>query len=211
MATGFERPKGGSASREYAQWAGKPLPPAELLTFAANRSGRGVVDIAREMWRLRRGPGQLRMKEYVQYGLYDNTRFTPAQKAEFLSNLEHWKIAAVCCDMSWQATTEDKWLTSHILGPTSVPVPRTLGVIDKGHRSYPDTRVFRTPDDLRGYLSREAEFPLFGKVNRGMVSFGAFLALGADDEAIELKGEGRLHGRRSGTSSSARTPICCSR
>lgn len=187
-----ERQGSDGATRDHAQWAQEPPGPSELLTFAAKRSGRGVVALAREMWRLRRGPGRLRLNEYVQFGLYDDTRFSAAQKAAFLSNREHWKITQVCCDMTWQATTEDKWLTGHILAPTPIALPETLGMIDKGFRSYPGTRVFRTLDDLRTYLVQEAAFPLFGKVNRGMVSFGAFQALGADDAGVDLKGEGRV-------------------
>nr|MCU0912367.1 hypothetical protein [Paracoccaceae bacterium] len=112
-------PAGGAAGRDMAARGNKPPRPSELLTFAARRSGRGVVDIAREAWRLRRGPGRLRLNEYVQFGLYDSVRFSADEKARFLSNLEHWTITQRCCDMTWQATTEDKWLANHILARES--------------------------------------------------------------------------------------------
>jgi hypothetical protein len=184
---------GGAAGRDMAARGDKAPAPAELLTFAARRSGRGVVDIAREAWRLRRGPGRLRLNEYVQFGLYDSARYPAEEKARFLSNLEHWSITRRCCDMTWQAATEDKWLANHILAKGSgVAVPETLAVIDPGLRAYPGTRKIATLDDLRAFVTREARYPLFGKVNRGIIGAGVFQMLSGDAEGVELAGEGRL-------------------
>lgn len=162
----------------------------EYLRHAQQKSGRSPMDLVREFFRLSRGPGKLTLAEYVQLGVYDQARHSAADQARFISLNLHWPITHVCCDMTWQATTEDKWLCSHILSRSSVPVPETLAVIDKTDRAYPDTRKIKTAENLRDFLKSQGTLPLFGKENRGICSFGAFQVLDADDRALLLKGEG---------------------
>ena len=151
------------------------------------------LDIAREFFRLNRGAGRLSLAEYVQFGLYDKTRYSPAEQAEFLSLSLHWPITHVCCDMTWQATTEDKWLCSHILARSEVRVPQTLAVIDKSDRHYPGTHKISSAAGLKDFMTAGARLPLFGKENRGICSFGVFLAQEADATGMVLKGQERIN------------------
>jgi hypothetical protein len=164
----------------------------DYLRSAQRRSGRRSLDLAREFLRLHRAPGRLTLPEYVQYGVYDTARHDAEAQSRFITNTLHWPITHVCCDMTWQATTEDKWLCSHILARSAVRVPETLAVIDRGDRTYPDTRKIATSGQLRDFMTAPDALPLFGKENRGICSFGAFLALDADAGGIVLKGVGRL-------------------
>ena len=165
----------------------------DYLRHAHKKSGRPPLDLAREFFRLNRGPGKLTWAEYVQYGVYDTTRYSPEEQARFLTNTLHWPITHVCCDMTWQATTEDKWLCAHILARSAIRVPETLAVIDKTDRAYPGTHKISTAGQLRDFMRSENILPLFGKENRGICSFGAFLAQDADDKAMELKGRGWIN------------------
>lgn len=164
----------------------------DYLRHARERSGRRPMELAREYFRLHRGRGRLTWPEYVQYGVYDRTRYSPDDQSRFLTNTLHWPITRACCDMTWQAATEDKWLCSHILAGTAVRVPETLAVIDRGDRDYPGTRRISTAGQLRDFMTSPDVLPLFGKENRGICSFGAFVALEADAKAVHLKGEGWL-------------------
>jgi hypothetical protein len=65
-------------------------------------------------------------------------------------------------------------------------------VIDKTGRTYPETHKISTARQLRDFLTSQDVLPLFGKENRGICSFGAFLALDADENAMFLKGQGWL-------------------
>lgn len=164
----------------------------DYMRHAQKTSGRRPIDLAREFFRLSRGRGKLTWHEYVQYGVYDKTRHGPEDQSRFLTNTLHWPITHVCCDMTWQATTEDKWLCSHILARSAIRVPETLAVIDKTERTYPGTHKISTARQLRDFMTAQDALPLFGKENRGICSFGAFLAQDADEKAILLKGEGWL-------------------
>lgn len=162
----------------------------DYLRHAQKKSGRKPMDLLREFLRLNRGAGKLTLPEYVQYGVYDKTRYRPEDQARFITNTLHWPITHVCCDMTWQATTEDKWLCSHILARSEIAVPQTLAVIDKTERTYPGTRKISTAQQLRDFVTAQDVSPFFAKENRGICSFGAFLVLGADDKAVHLQGQG---------------------
>lgn len=162
----------------------------DYLRHAQQKSGRRPMELVSEYFRLRRGPGKLTLPEYIQFGVYDKARLSPADQSRFISLNLHWPITRICCDMTWQAATEDKWLCSHILDRTTVKVPETLAVIDKTDRAYPNTRKITTAQSLREFLKAHGTLPLFGKENRGICSFGAFQVLDADDTALLLKGEG---------------------
>ena len=162
------------------------------LRHAQQKSGRSPLEMTREFIRLNRGCGRLTWPEYVQYGVYDKTRYSPEEQAKFLTNTLHWPITRVCCDMTWQATTEDKWLCAHILAQSTIRVPETLAVIDKSERAYPATHKISTAEQLRDFITSQDVLPLFGKQNRGICSFGAFVAVDADDHAMLLKGQGWL-------------------
>jgi hypothetical protein len=148
--------------------------------------------MTREFIRLNWGCGKLTLPEYVQYGVYDKTRHSPEDQAKFITNTLHWPITHICCDMTWQATTEDKWLCAHILARSTIRVPETLAVIDKSERTYPATHKISTAKQLRDFMTSQDVLPLFGKESRGICSFGAFLAVDADENAMLLKKQGWL-------------------
>ena len=164
---------------------------AEYLRHAAKTSGRGPVALAMEYLRLLRGPGRMTLPEYVQYGLHDPA-LDDEERRRFITNTLHWPITHQCCDMTWQATTEDSWLCARILEGSGIAMPRTLAVIDRTARAWPGTRTIRTPAELREFALGDARngAPVFGKENRGVSGFGTFLVREAEGERLHLQGEG---------------------
>lgn len=165
------------------------LPFFEYLRLASAKSGRNAFDIAREFFQLHRGRGKLSIAEYFDYGLYDSENLSRADKSRYISESIHWKIAAKCCDMSWRALTEDKWLCAVFLANAGVRVPETLAILDQSLRTYVGVEKIATVDRLKSFLTSEASLPVYGKHLRGIGSLGNFLMTGADDEAIHLKNE----------------------
>ena len=182
-----------AGTRERLRWdESKKAGTLEYLRHAQRKSGRRPMALVREHFRLSRASGKLTLAEYVQYGVYDTTRYSPDEQARFITNTLHWPITHVCCDMTWQATTEDKWLCGHILARAGIRMPETVAVIDKSERAYPGTHKIATAAQLRDFMTRAENRPLFGKENRGICSFGAFLAEDADARGLLLKGHGRI-------------------
>lgn len=183
-------PGGHALSRDLAQHRKAKPATADWLRHARKASGRRPMELVREFVRLHRGPGRLTLPEYVEYGVWDRDRHGPEDQARFITNTLHWPITRTCCDMTWQAATEDKWLSAHILARSGVRVPETLAVIDTTDRAYPGTCTIATVADLRAFLGVGGVLPLFGKENRGMCSYGAFLVEEADADGLRLRGQG---------------------
>ena len=179
-------------TKDHAAWRKAKPSAIDLLRHAQKKSGRRPLAMVREYYRLHRGPGRLTLPEYVQYGVYNTARYNPGEQARFLTNTLHWPITHRVCDMTWQSTTEDKWLCSHILARSNVRIPETLAVIDKSARAFPNTRKISTVEQLREFAMARGSSPFFGKENRGICSLGAFLVENADANALWVKGQGPI-------------------
>jgi hypothetical protein len=179
---------GHAVTRDQLEREGAKSTALDFLQHARTKSGRHPMELVREFFRLNRGRGKLTLQEYVQYGVFDTSRYDAEEQSRFLTNTLHWPITRICCDMTWQATTEDKWLCSRILAGSGVRVPDNLAVIDKTDRSYPGTRKISTAQEFRDFAMAQDAVPFFGKENRGICSLGAFLVEDADENAVRLKG-----------------------
>ena len=176
-------------ARDKEVWSKNKPTTLEYMMHAMEACGRSPLSLMWEYTKLSRQKGKISFPEYVQFGLYD-PEMPFEHKLRFITNKQHWPITFKCCDMTWQATTEDKWLCTKILQGSSIAVPESLAVIDKTKRNYPGTPKIATADELREFALANQGQPFFGKENRGMVSFGVFLVLEADSDRMHLKGEG---------------------
>lgn len=160
---------------------------ASLLRTAQARSGRSPLSMVAEHWRLQRRPGRLTLQEYFTYNLYDDGRYDAAAKERFLSERIHWPIADLCSDVTWRATTEDKWLSYRLLAQFGIATPETVAVVDRSQRAFADDRRIGDAGALRAFLAG-ACFPLFAKPNLSLGSFGAFVIEGYEDGWLRLDG-----------------------
>lgn len=160
---------------------------ASLLRAAQARSGRSPLSMVSEHWRLQRRPGRLTLQEYFTYNLYDDSRYDAAAKERFLSERIHWPITDLCSDITWRATTEDKWLSYRLLGQFGIATPETVAVIDRSQRAFAADRRIADATALRAFLG-SARFPIFAKPNLSLGSFGAFVIEGYEDGRLRLDG-----------------------
>ena len=180
-----------AVTRDREAWSEAKPQAMDYLRHASRRSGRSAVELVREYAGLHYGRGKLTLPEYVQYRVYETDR-SGEDKARFITNTLHWPITSTVCDMTWQAATEDKWLCAETLARSDIPTPEILAVIDHTDRVYPGARKIATVDELRAFAASADATPFFGKENRGICSFGAFLVTEADQSRLHLKGEGWL-------------------
>ena len=171
------------------QAARNSIKPKELeyFSYAVEQSKRKRLDLVREVMRLQRGRGKLPLHEYVRYRVFENDRLSPEDQSRFITNALCWPITYKVCDMTWQATTEDKWLCAHILKSSGIRVPETLAVIDRSGRNYLGTRKISTTDDFKSFLKEQRGQPVFAKVNRGICAYGALLIDEVEDDRLRLR------------------------
>ncbi|NIA67329.1 hypothetical protein HBA54_01850 [Pelagibius litoralis] len=179
-------------SKSYAESVSGGDSLASQLRAAQLRSGRNPMSMVMEHWKLRRKIGRLTLQEYLLYNLYDDSLYDQAEKERFLSEGVHWPITNRCSDLSWRATTEDKWLSYQILHQFGIAVPKTLAIIDSSGRSFGPDRRLENADQLSGFLRDLNTFPIFAKPNNSLGSFGAFVIQAFDNGVVHLDG-----GRRS--------------
>ena len=150
------------------------------LPNAVHESRRSPLSLVRESLALQRGPGRLPFREYVQLGVY-RPSLDDTERRRFLSESLHWPIVNRVNDFTWQAATEDKWLCARVLERFDIPTVPILAVVDLSGRPWPGTRVLEDAGGVRDFLHEHLpRSALFGKVNRGLASHGAFLVTSAD-------------------------------
>lgn len=179
-----------AVSKDQISWAPQKRNIVDYLTYAVRKSGRGFIELALEYVKLNKGVGKITLREYVQYRMYETDQCTPEEQKRFITNDLHWPITHNCCDMSWQAVTEDKWLCAYFLKGTDIPVPQTLAIIDKTNRHYPQSLKINTVDKLRSFITSNNVLPCFGKEIRGICSFGAFVIEEATKDQLHLQNDG---------------------
>jgi len=160
----------------------------EMLAYAARKSGRSVLQIGKEFSQMNRSFRMINISEYIRWGLFDPDRHDEAQRNAFISNDAHWPIVHSVNPRSWQSTAEDKVIAATILNAGGVPVPDSVGVIDKSQRLYPGLPTLATPDALRGLLTDLGPGEIFGKIHNGMISLGAFNIRASDSTHIHCDG-----------------------
>lgn len=162
------------------------------LVAMARETGRSPFAIGMDFWKLSRGRGKLKFYEYMMYELYDRERWAEGERERFISAHIHWPTITPVNDQTWWAVTEDKWLSSLVLEQCGLPVPETIAVYDRGNRAYPNVQSLTSAEDIRTFLTKNAEFPLFAKCLNGIWSAGAIRILGATDTHAQLDGKGSV-------------------
>lgn len=162
---------------------------AQLLAHAAKSSSTSVFQVQRAFRKMAKSHSRLNMVEFVRTGLYHTDRFTDGQRETYISNDLHWPITHLCCHNGWNSVAEDKALAATLLTAGGVPVPDTVGVIDRSQRLFPGLRKIDTVESLREVVLANLDGGLFGKIVEGMVSFGAFKIKHADQDQITCYGQ----------------------
>lgn len=157
----------------------------------SRRYGKPKLVQAWEMIRLRRGPGRLAADEYYQYGLYDDRRFTMAQKREFFGRQLERDLCRVLDSASWSAIAHDKLVSYATFRALDLPYPTVYGVYHPT-RWYGNSYTARNRDDVHAFLSNAAQYPLVAKPIQGMWGAGVYAIESYDpacQQAVLTSGE----------------------
>ncbi len=153
------------------------------LRLAASAHGKSPGAQVMEIWRLRFGPGKLRPDEYYAYGLYDDRRFSPADKLRFLGRSIQDRIILQSNDPRWWLLAHDKLVFYALLAGQGLPVPATRAVYH-AHRGLGTAVTLAQPAALAAHLRVGMLYPCFAKPATGIRSIGV-AALDAYDAATD--------------------------
>lgn len=151
----------------------------QAMARAQRETGKSVFAQAREMLVLRRGPGGITPQEYIANRLFDDARFTMADKRAFLGVAGEHAVDRVCnADHRWRAPVKDKIVFAAMMRGLGFPVPELVAFHHARRRCFMGADL-RTRDDLLAFL-RGLDRPVFGKPLGGRWSLGAASLEGYD-------------------------------
>ncbi|TNE38420.1 MAG: hypothetical protein EP347_06120 [Alphaproteobacteria bacterium] len=162
------------------------------MAAAKEHHGKSVGAQVREIWNLSRKQFKLTPQDYFYFALYDDARYSAEEKQRFIADRDHHSIIIKCCEPTWWALADDKYFSYTLLEANGAPTPQTQAIFASGTRSFGKTPALRSKQDLKIFLSNQANYPLFVKPNSGVGSFGTFAVEGYDPQSDTLnlsKGE----------------------
>ncbi|MBA4156933.1 MAG: hypothetical protein H0X65_05595 [Gemmatimonadetes bacterium] len=136
------------------------------------RTGKSLLSQAREIVALLRGPGYLRPFDYYAYELFDDRRYSFAEKQEFVS----WSYKVLMTklnDPEWTAICDDKLVSYALFRGLGLPHPEVYAVYQPGGRTFGSVPCLRTPEEMAAFLRSGMRFPFFGKPVRDWRGGGA--------------------------------------
>jgi hypothetical protein len=163
------------ATRVLRNFILRRLPDPRLVATAIEvreRTGKPLVSQARELITLRRGPGRLKPFDYYAHELYDDQRYSLAEKREFVS----WRwtyLSRLLNDPEWTAICDDKLTSYSLFRGLCLPHPQVYAVFHPGTRTCGPIPVLRTADEMAAFLRDRMPYPCFGKPSRDWRGGGA--------------------------------------
>ncbi|MEP3637437.1 MAG: hypothetical protein ABJN14_09280 [Paracoccaceae bacterium] len=148
-------------------------PDAPVIVQVARKFGVSPAKQSREGLPLRVGKSQLSSKEYYALGLYDPELSTD-QKREYIgvaANKNFNKSLTPPILAPTHSFVGNKLLYTQMLDRTGVEASHTQAVTS-GFRDTGDTRMLRNSEDITAFLTKDAQFPIFGKPLQGPQSTG---------------------------------------
>lgn len=135
----------------------------------ARRHGKSILAQLTDMAPLVLAGKRISPSDYYRHQLYDDARFSAADKREFLGENRYWELLFRISDWRWCAMTDDKLICSAILANHGFRVPVNRAVFHH-NRSYPGVRALDSAAALTDFLRDETVYPLFGKPVAGFES-----------------------------------------
>lgn len=160
--------------------------------LARRDTGKGVWSQAVEIVRLRKGVGRLDPDEYYQYRLYDDRRFTWAQKQQFLGRRLENGLIPILGESWWLGLANDKVVAYAFFRGLGFPIPELFAVYHP-RRDCGDTPVLRTPAALAEFVRAHRQpfvaKPVMGMWGRDVIAVREY---DANADAVILSSGARL-------------------
>jgi len=164
----------------------------ECLMAARAQTGKSYGAQVRDIIRLARSDGKLQPAEYYYFRLYDDAAYPFEEKRRFLSERIHPAVIDRCSDPQWRILADDKFLTYGLLESCGAPVPETQAVFAANGRRFGRVPTLTTAEELTGFLTGPARYPLFAKPLAGIFSLGACRIEAREGDTLHLTGGERV-------------------
>jgi hypothetical protein len=134
---------------------------------ARDDTGKPLLAQLREIVALRRGVGKLDADEYYQYRLYDDRRYTWAEKTQFFGRLMENGLIPVLHEERWVGLAHDKLVAAAFFRGLGLPTPGILAVYHPW-RAFACVPTLATRESLAAFLRDRGDRPCVAKPVTGM-------------------------------------------
>lgn len=174
-----------SASFDTAHGAAH-ISMAESMTRAAAETGAPPMQLMREYSKLAFGPGKLSFEDYIKYRLFDDAWLKGAEKTDFIGARRNRDLVIeINYRHDWHGLLTNKIVSQSYLAAYGLPTISPRAIYAPGMKIASE-RLLRSRDELRAFLLREENYPLFGKPAESCQSLGALALLSCDVNAGEV-------------------------
>ncbi len=151
----------------------EPMPDvARCMVIAKKEYGKSLFSQISEMAMLAFSPRKIQPAEYYYFRLYDDDRFSFADKRAFVGRNAQNKIFFQCNALDWLAVAHDKLMFAAALEGLALPTPEIYAIYH-GFRTFGTAPALRGRDALTDFLRTGMHYPFFSKPVTGMYSVGA--------------------------------------
>lgn len=164
------------------------------LSAACKASDQSILPQLADIIRLRLGPTRLGAHEYIDLCLYDNRKYSFAQKREFGGIRCKFNILNSLNSPEWAATGSDKLINYAILSALGLPYPEIYAIAARQPRHFGNIPCFVTKEPLANFIRTEMTYPFFAKPVRGYYGTGAYAvsAYDAASDSLDLNDGSRI-------------------
>ena len=145
---------------------------ARCMVIAKNEYGKSYFSQLSEIAKLAFSPSKIQPAEYYYFRLYDDARFSFADKRAFIGKNAQNKIILKCNALDWLSVADDKLLFTAVLEGLGLPTPEIYAIYH-GFRTFGTAPALRCPEALVDFLRTHMPYPFFSKPVTGMYSVGA--------------------------------------
>jgi len=162
----------------------------EALRHAQALSGKHPARQLAEAVSLRLGRGALGISEYFEFRLFDDRRFTAAQKRQFVGWRTKRRLHRALDIDALSTFVVDKTTYHTFARGAGLPVPALLGLYSQRARHVPGAPCLRSPEELATFLRSRLAYPAFAKPAVSKWGRGAHILHGLDPTGETLSLEG---------------------
>ena len=150
------------------------------ISLAQSQFGKPAWRQLMEMAQLAVAPGRLRPSEYFDYGLFDDGRFTMADRRLFVGYKASARIDAKLNSKTSRILSLDKLVFYMALHGLGLPIPKIYAITHPSGRYCGLAKCCSSEEEILELLADQSIYPFFSKPIFGSFGRGAHSVLGYD-------------------------------
>jgi hypothetical protein len=149
------------------------IPMEAALRQMSQVSKMSPMALTRDFAALAVGPGRVSFADYTKLRLFDTAFYGSNDRRQVVGQRRNRALVLVAnYRLDWMGLFADKIASASYLAAYGLPVPAAQAIYCEALRTHTPT-LCRNRDELRAFLRREENYPLFGKPTDAFQSLGS--------------------------------------